>query len=188
MRNAVMMAGLMATLLLQGCAAALVAGAAGTAAVANDRRTVGAYIDDENIELKITGVISSDPELRTKTHVNAVSINGEVLLIGQAPGEALRAKILSETQKIQGVRKVNNQIRLMTPTRLSTRTHDTWLTSVVKSKLFGADVDSSAIKVVTENSEVFLMGMVSHEEGNMATEVARNVPGVSRVVKVFQYR
>ncbi|WKE66071.1 division/outer membrane stress-associated lipid-binding lipoprotein [Gallaecimonas kandeliae] len=188
MNKAVMTACLMATMLLQGCAVALVAGAAGTASVANDRRTVGAYIDDESIELKITGIISSDPELRSNTHVSVVSMNGEVLLVGQAPGEALRTRIVSQAQKVPGVSKVNNQIRLMTPTRLSTRTHDTWLTSVVKGKLIASDLDSSAVKVVTENAEVFLMGLVSHQEGDSAANIARNVSGVTRVVKVFQYR
>lgn len=182
-------ASLMATvLLLQGCAAVVVAGAAGTASVANDRRTVGAYIDDESIELKISGIISTDEELRNQTHVSAVSINGDVLLVGQVPGEAMRSRLIDEVQKIPGVRKVNNQLRLMTPTRLSTRTHDTWLTSVVKGKLIASDVDASAIKVITENSEVFLMGLVSHQEGDTAASVASNVSGVTRVIKVFQYR
>ncbi|WP_115720004.1 division/outer membrane stress-associated lipid-binding lipoprotein [Gallaecimonas mangrovi] len=188
MKATIKIASLMAALLmLQGCVAAVVAGAAGTAVVANDRRTLGAYIDDQSIELKITGFISSDEELRTKTHISAVSVNGNVLLVGQAPSEEMRDKVVDAAQKVPGVQKINNQIRLMNPTSLSTRTHDSWLTSVIKGKLLTSDVDSSAIKVTTENSEVFLMGLVSHKEGNEAAEVARNVAGVTRVIKVFQY-
>ncbi|WP_341502907.1 division/outer membrane stress-associated lipid-binding lipoprotein [Gallaecimonas sp. GXIMD4217] len=190
MNHKLILSGLLATcLLLEGCAAAVVAGAAGTAVVANDRRTVGAQLDDESIELKISGLIAGDPTLRKQTHITAVSMDGEVLLVGQAPGEQLRSQILNGVRTIPGVRKIHNQIRLMTPTRMGTRTHDTWLTSVIKGKLLAAgDLDSSAVKVVTENSEVFLMGLVNRQEAELATEIARNVSGVTKVVKVFQYQ
>ncbi|WP_406665910.1 division/outer membrane stress-associated lipid-binding lipoprotein [Gallaecimonas sp. GXIMD1310] len=188
MKKIILISAMSSVLLLQGCAAALVAGAAGTAVVANDRRTVGAYIDDESIELKINGLINSDENLRKNTHVSAVSVNGQVLLVGQAPGEQFRSAIVDKVKAVPGVRKIHNQIRLMTPTSLGTRAHDSWLTSVVKAKLMASKVDASAIKVVTENGEVYLMGLVNQHEGAEAAQVASNVSGVTRVVKVFEYR
>ncbi len=89
---------------------------------------------------------------------------------------------------VSGIRKIHNQIRIGSNIGITTQTHDSWLTSKVKGQLLTAkDISSNNIKVVTENAEVFLMGLVSDSESTQAVNIARNVSGVERVVKVFEY-
>lgn len=179
---------LFSTLLLQACAPLLVAGAGTAAIAAHDRRTLGAQIDDETIELKITSAIKSDEELRRETHLNVTSVNGIVLLSGEAATVEQRDRVLAKVREVAGIRRTVNEIRIASPSSLVARTHDTWLTTKVKTKLLNAEnVDSTQVKVVTENEAVYLMGLVSHREAEQATEAARAVGGVARVVKLFEY-
>lgn len=173
--------------LLQGCIVA--AGAAiGVGAVsANDRRTIGSQVDDQTIEVKAHSLIAEDVELDEKTRIQIVSLNGFVLVVGQAPNTALKSKLINTISGIQGIKKIHNQIRIGKLSSIGTRTNDTWLTTKVKTELITSDkVDGTAIKVVTEDSEVFLMGLVKTTEGNIAVGIVRNIPGVSKVYKAFQ--
>ena len=170
--------------LLQGCAAAVVAGTASAVTAANDRRTIGSQIDDNNIEIKASIALSEVERLEKFANISAVSVNGIVLLVGQVSNEEMR----NEAQRtIEGV-KIHNQIRIGSNIGITTQTHDSWLTSKVKAQLLTAkDISSNNIKVVTENAEVFLMGLVSDSESTQAVNIARNVSGVERVIKVFEY-
>ncbi|MBQ4838232.1 division/outer membrane stress-associated lipid-binding lipoprotein [Pseudoalteromonas luteoviolacea] len=174
--------------LLQGCAAAVVAGTASAVSAANDRRTIGSQIDDNSIEIKATIALKQIQRLAKHANINVVSVNGTVLLTGQVANVEMRTEANKAVQSIIGVKKLFNQIRIGSNIGLATKGHDTWLTSKVKTQLLADDnVNGSNIKVVTENAEVFLMGMVAPAEAEKAVEIARNIHGVEKVVKAFEY-
>ena len=174
--------------LLHGCAAAVVAGTASAVTAANDRRTIGSQIDDNNIEIKASIALSEVERLEKFANISAVSVNGIVLLVGQVANEEMRNEAQRTIEGVSGIRKIHNQIRIGSNIGITTQTHDSWLTSKVKGQLLTAkDISSNNIKVVTENAEVFLMGLVSDSESTQAVNIARNVSGVERVVKVFEY-
>lgn len=174
--------------LLQGCAAAVVAGTASAVTAANDRRTIGSQIDDNNIEIKASIALSEIERLEKFANISAVSVNGIVLLVGQVSNEEMRNEAQRTIEGVSGIRKIHNQIRIGSNIGITTQTHDSWLTSKVKAQLLTAkDISSNNIKVVTENAEVFLMGLVSDSESTQAVNIARNVSGVERVIKVFEY-
>ncbi len=175
--------------MLSSCVATMVGAAAVTAVdVAHDRRTVGSYIDDGAVELKIREFLIRDPDLRKNAHISATSLNGIVLLTGEAPSVELRDKVNAKAKSVEGVRQVVNEIRIAGKTALFSRANDTWLTSKVKAKLFRqTGLDANRVKVVSEYGNVYLMGLVSRAEGQAASEAVRTVGGVVRVVKVFEY-
>jgi len=176
------------SVLLSGCSGLLVAGAATGALASQDRRTLPTQLEDQNIEIKAMKALFENDELWQDTHIDIVSFNTTVLLVGQAPTADLKIKATAEIKKITKVNKVHNQIRIAAPISFVARRNDDYLTTKVKSSmLFTDDFPSSKIKVVTENSEVFLMGLVTQNESDKAVEVARNVSGVTKVIKVFEY-
>jgi len=174
--------------LLQGCAPVLLAGGATAVAAADDRRTIGSLVDDNNIERKATRALNDEPDMGDDVHINTTSMNGVVLLTGEATTAAQRDRALTLIRDIQGIRRIVNEVRIAEPTAFSSRTHDSWITSKVKANLIGEDhVPANQVKVVTENSVVYLMGLVTQKEGERATEVTRTVDGITRVVKLFEY-
>ena len=175
------------TLLLQACAAAVVAGGASAVTSASDRRTLGSQIDDSSIVVKAERALEENKTLEERAHINVNSYNGILLLTGQAPSQDLVDLAASLVQPIQGVKDVQNQIRVGNPISFTTRSRDSWITTRVKSMLVGdKEISALNIKVVTENGEVFLMGLVSSTEADKAVEIARHVNGVSRVIKAFE--
>ena len=173
---------------LQGCVGVAATGAAFGGVAAQDRRTPGKLVDDEYIELKVLGAISEDGAMASQTHVNATSFNGLVLLTGEAPGESLRDRIVEITRTTPGVQAVQNEIALQAPSTLVARTSDTLVTGKVKLALLGdGQVNAAQVKVVTARGTVYLMGLLKQHEADRATEIARRVPGVQRVVKVIEY-
>lgn len=187
MKIAVLIFAFLCCNLLSGCAGLFVAGAATGAVASQDRRTVPAQLEDENIEIKTTTTLFEDDEIWKDTNIDVISYNGIVLLVGQAPTSSLRKRAKKEVEKISKIRKIYNQIRIAAPISFFASRNDEFLTSKVKSSmLFTEAFPSTKIKVVTENSEVFLLGLVTEAEANKAVEVARNVDGVTRVIKVFE--
>jgi len=175
--------------LLQGCVAAAVVGVVGGATVAADNRTVGAQIDDQKIELDSYAKLSEHKGISDNTNIQVTSMNGSILAVGQAPNSYLRDEALKILRSINGVVQIHNQIRIGNTVSIGTKSNDIWLTSKVKTALFKSDnLEATNIKVVTENGEVFLMGLVSREEANEAVNIARNVGGVNRVIKAFEYQ
>ena len=173
---------------LQGCAGVAATGTAFGGVAAQDRRTPGNYVDDEYIELKVLAAIREDEAMASQTHVNATSYNGLVLLTGEAPGESLRDRIAEITRSTPGVRAVQSEIALRAPSTLVARTSDTLVTGKVKLALFRHEaINATRVKVVTERGTVYLMGLLRQDEADRATEIARRVPGVQRVVKVIEY-
>lgn len=166
----------------------IVAGAGTAAVAAHDRRTVGSFIDDGAIELKVRNAINEDEALRGATHISVTSLNGIVLLSGEAPTAAQRDQVLAKTRAVSGIRQVTNEIRVAPPSTFGSRSNDTWLTTKVKTRMVRTDdLDATRVKVVTENRVVYLLGLVTKKEAELATEAARMVGGVERVVKLFEY-
>ena len=175
--------------LLQGCAAAVVAGGATAVTAANDRRTLGAQIDDKNVVLKAQRALADHPATAEGSNINITSYNGVLLLTGQTASEQIRQQAQALVSGIDGVRDVQNQIRLGNNTAMTTRTRDSWISTKVKTQLLADEqVSGLNIKVVTENAEVFLMGLVTEQEAAKAVDIARHVDGVSRVVRAFETR
>ena len=181
-----LLAGLVIT--LQGCAGVVIAGGATAGAMANDRRSSGAYADDETIEWKIIDVLYEDEEINDQTHLNATSYNGIVLLTGEIPNEKMRVKISQKVWGVRGVRQLHDETSIATPSSMMSRSGDTWITSKVKTAMLTDDTEMGArTKVVTDKGVVYLMGIVSPQEADKLTDIVRRVGGVQKVVKVFEY-
>jgi osmotically-inducible protein OsmY len=174
--------------LLAGCATAAVTGAATGAAVVHDRRTAGSLIEDQAIELKAYSAFHDDAEIWQQTHISVTSYNGIVLMSGEAPEPRLKAAAERLVRGIEKVRTVHNELSIAAPSSTLSRSSDTLITSKVKTlMLTDKGLDPTRVKVVTENGTVYLMGLVSHAEADLATDVTRQTSGVQRVVKLFEY-
>ncbi len=157
------------------------------ACAVSDRRTIGSQIDDNSISIKAGNAIEANKTLDQKANINVYVYNGIVLLTGQAPNDDWVAVAGDLVRPVQGVRDVQNQIRVGNPISFTTKTRDSWITTRVKSLLAGdKEVSALNVRVFTENGEVFLMGLVSAAEADKAVEIARHVDGVSRVIKAFE--
>ncbi|MBD3634778.1 MAG: BON domain-containing protein [Methylophaga sp.] len=175
-------------LLIQGCAPAVVGGAATGAAVAYDRRTTGTVIDDQGIEFKAAYALFNNKEIYDQSHINVTSFNGVVLLTGETPSESLKQKATAEVKQIPKVRRIHNELAIAAPSALPSRSTDTWITSKIKAKMATDErIDPFHIKVVTERGIVYLLGLVSRSEAQQAVNLVTNTAGVQRVVKIFEY-
>ncbi len=178
-------------LMLSGCAAAVIgAGAAAgtTAVVAHDRRTTGTFIEDQNIELKAARSFYSDKEIYDSSHLNVTSYNLVVLITGETPSEDIRNRIVNIVREIPKVTHVYDELTIAAPSSWTSRTSDSLVTSKVKTKLLTLDnFDGTRVKVVTDKGVVYLMGLLTRAESDVATRVAQETGGVQKVVKLFQY-
>lgn len=175
--------------LQSGCTAMVVGGAAAGAAVALDRRTAGSIVEDENIEIKFTHLYLQNEKMHKSSHVNATSYNGWLLLTGEAPTITLKGQIQEMASSITNVSRIFNEINIAEPSSLTTRSSDAYITSKVKAHLYSDQKTKGYhVKVVTENGIVYLMGLLTPEEADNATEIARTIGGVQRVIKLFEYQ
>ncbi len=171
--------------LLSGCAPLVVGSAVMTGMVAVDRRTSGTQLEDQAIELKVIHAVGK--ELGERVHLNVTSYNRRVLLTGEARTEADRSRAMQLAQSQENVREVINDLAIGAPSSLSQRTKDSVTTGQVKAAFVDAkDLQASAVKVVTERGIVYLMGRVTAREAQRATDIARSVSGVVKVVRVFE--
>ena len=155
---------------------------------AHDRRSIGSMVDDAAIQLKTTGILTTDTAFKDQAHINVTSQNGIVLLTGEAATAEVRDNFLARVRDIKSIRRIVNEVSIAPPSSLSQRTHDAWITNKLKARLIGTKgLHASSIKVITENSAVFLMGVVNRREGELATEAATQVSGIERVVQLFEY-
>jgi osmotically-inducible protein OsmY len=178
---------LAALLLLQGCPALVVGAGVGVAVVANDRRSSGTQLEDQVIETKISNSVA-EAYKEEKLRVSAISYNRVVLLVGQVPSEEIKSDVGLIALETPNVRYVQNEIAIAGASSFVSRSSDALLTSKVKSRLAGNDdVATNHVKVITNNSTVYLMGMVTRAEAAAATDTAATTSGVQRVVKVFEY-
>jgi osmotically-inducible protein OsmY len=174
------------TIALNGCVPVIAGGAAAGGLAAADRRTSGAYVDDEGIEWKTHKEI--DNQLRNKVHVNVTSFNRNVLLTGEALDEETKKQAEAIAKEVSNVRNVTNEMQIGLASAVADRSRDSYLTSLVKGKMYKENrFPPNYVKVVTEASVVYLMGMVTRQEAEDAVEIARSIDGVEKVVKVFEY-
>jgi osmotically-inducible protein OsmY len=172
---------------LQGCATAVVGGAATGTAVVLDRRTAGVIVGDQEIELRAMNRLREAFPQKTDS-ISVTSYNRQVLLTGQVPDEAARSRAGEVVKGVPDVRTVFNELTISGVTSLTSDTNDFSITTKVKTRMFRDDnVPGIKVKVVTEASVVYLMGLVTQAEAQAATEVARTTAGVTKVVTLFEY-
>ncbi len=185
-RMAVLAAAVSTATLLGACAPLLVGGAmVGTALSVTDRRTGGAQLEDQSIELKAINRVRE--AAGSEANVSVTSYNRTVLITGEVPTEAARVATEQAVARIENVRGTVNELAVMGSTTLAARSNDAILSSKVKAAFIDAkDLQATAFKVVAERGTIFLMGRVTEREANRATELARATSGVGKVVKVFE--
>jgi osmotically-inducible protein OsmY len=185
MRSFLLLALAALTITLQGCLPLAVGGIGATALMVDDRRSTGVYVEDENIEWKSRGRLL---ERFKDTHVNVTSYNLTVLLTGEVPSEQMKIEVADAIRAIPSVKTVVNELVVGGNSALTSRANDGLITTNAKTRFINNGKFSiNHVKVVTEAGTAFLMGIVTREEADAATELARTTSGVSRVVKAFEY-
>lgn len=170
---------------LPACIPLVAAGVGGGVIASMDRRSYGIQLQDTEIEHRFNRSFPDALEARSQS--SATSFNRWVLLTGQAIDEGAKAEVEQVARKVPNVREVFNEITLGYPISFSVRTNDALLTTKVKARLIeNRDISAHSFKVVTEDATVYLMGMVTEQEANIATEIARTTAGVKRVVRVLE--
>lgn len=178
---------LLPLLLLTGCVGVVAVGAVGGVVMANDERSISTQLNDTDLDYDIEAVLNKDKDIRDYANISVVTVNGKVLLLGQAPNTILRDKIVKTVYDLKVASTIHDQIRIGNPISFTTRSNDTWITTKVKSRMLNEkELDITRIKVVTENGEVFLLGLISQKHADIAVDVARNTAGVRKVIKVFE--
>jgi len=185
-RTAAAAAVLAASQLLSACAPVIVGGAVlGGTLMAADRRTSGTQVEDQTIEFKASNRVHE--VLGDRGHVAAVSYNRVVLLTGEVPTDQDKTTVEQAVQRVDNVKSIVNELEVMPSTSITTRSNDTIITSKVIATFVDAkDLFANAYKVHTERGTVYLMGRVTEREADRATELARSIDGVKRVVRVFE--
>ena len=177
-------------IILSSCTAILVE-TTGTQGLQEDpgKRTTGARVEDEAIETKVVVNMKSQEPAFKDASIAAVSHNGVVLLIGQVQSQELKERATQIASTVSSkIKRIHNELEVSGKTGFLSRSNDTWLSTKVRTQLaFDDAVPSDQVRVVTENGSVYLLGMVNENQGDSAAALARNVSGVTRVVKVFEY-
>ncbi|BFN32505.1 hemolysin [Vibrio harveyi] len=172
---------------MSGCAGLFIAGAATTANIVTDTRTTKEIWQDNNIEFEVAAIGNKAP-FKGKARVVASSYNGTVVLMGQAPTRELINEFERRARAVSGVKNIHNQIKQKEPLSVTQISNDSWITTKVKSALLtDSELNGIKVKVITEDSDVFLFGYVTPQQSDRATEIARNISGVKQVIKGFQY-
>ena len=180
-------AAVLASSLLSACVGPLLVGGAmvGGTLVAVDRRSSGAQLDDEAIEVRAASQIRAN--LGTRVRVSVTSYNRQVLLTGEVPNLQDKQRVGDVVKSVENVSSVVNELAVLNSPSLMDRSADTLLTGRIKAMLLDAsDLQSNAFKVVTERNTVYLMGRVTQREADRATEVVRVTPGVQKVVRLLE--
>lgn len=170
---------------LTACAPVVLGGAAVGALVATDRRTAGAQVEDEGIELRAGGRINE--AFGDRVHVNVTSYNRQVLLTGEVPSAADRQRLEQIVARVDNVRSIVNEVGVLPNSNLTQRSTDSYITGKVKAQMIDAkDLFANAFKVVTERNVVYLMGRVTQREADRATAITRSAGSVQKVVRVLE--
>ncbi len=179
---------LLSTAILSGCAVFAIGAAA---MVASDRRTTGTVLDDQTIELTVVDHIYATEGFEGGDHVKVEVYQSVVLLVGEVSSEKKKGLAASRAAEVDNVLRVVNELEVGSGASIGQRLDNTWLTTKVNTILLKenpvAGFDATRIKVVSSKNKIYLMGLVTREEGEAVAEVARNVGGVEKVVKVFSY-
>ncbi len=173
------------TTLLGACAPVMMGGAIMSGMSAADRRTLGAQVEDEGIEMRAVNQIKV--HLGDRVHINVTSYNRQVLLTGEVPSEQDKQLAEQVVSRVENVRAIFNELAVLGHSTLTQRSSDALVTGRVKANLIDAkDLTASAFKVVTERGTTYLLGRVTTREADRATEIARSASGVQKVVKLFE--
>lgn len=171
---------------LQGCFVALAGAAGGSALVATDRRTVGSQTEDREIQVKALADLGKN--LPDTAHINVAVFNQRVLLTGEVPDEASKQQAETLARGISNVGSVLDELAVMPASSFSSRANDQYLEGRVKGELIAyKDISANDFKVVSERGTIYLMGLVTPDEGNIAADATSKLMGVQKVVKVYQY-
>jgi len=177
-----------ASLLLSGCATIIDASREDAIPADRGNRTIGAFIDDEVIENKALVNISKGPLDVKNAHISVTSFNGTVLLTGQVPHQQAFQDAEQIAASIPSVKRVHNELTVSGNSATLSRTNDTWVTTKVKTLLLANEkINGGRIKVVTETGVVYLMGLVTPEEADVAVDIVRSINGVQKIIKIFEY-
>lgn len=191
MKNLKIIIGSLAMLLtLNACAPALIAGGVGAGALGvNERRTSGVLVEDQSIEVKAQHKIKDYPD-RQKAHVSVLSYNQRVLLTGEVPSRDFGLRAERDIRSVEHVRDVINELIISEPASVSSISNDALITSKVKTALTAQikkkGFNSAHVKVKTERGIVYLMGIVTREEADIAVNIVRGVSGVAEIVPLFE--
>ncbi len=174
---------------LPGCLGGIfLVGAAAGGAIVYDRRTLDAMHDDYVLQREITANLLRNKLLNSSSRIVVATFNRIVLLTGQAYDQPMRTLAQDITEKTPGIRRIYNEIIISPPITALVTSSDSWITTKVKAKMLATKgLHSSQIKVITENSTVYLLGLVTRAQAKLAVDVARSIGGVQRVVKIFEY-
>jgi len=175
---------LAASVLLSACAPLIIGGAAGTVMVASDRRTAGTQLEDETIELRAAASIRE--QLGTRVRASVTAYNRVALITGEVGNAADKQAVERVVASVQNVRLAVNELVVQATPSLLDRSNDALITGKVKAAFIDAKVPVLAVKVTTERAVIYLLGRVTTEEANRATEAARTVSGVTRVVRLLE--
>jgi osmotically-inducible protein OsmY len=172
---------------LSACVPLVVGGAAvmGVGMVATDRRSSGAQLDDQGIELRAAARVRDIAN--DQMYVSVTSYNRQVLLTGAVGNDADRRRVEETVQRVDNVRSVVNELTIGAPSTFQDRSNDLYVTGKIKASLLDAkDIFANSFKVVTERGVVYLMGIATRRETDRATEITRGVSGVVKVVRVVE--
>jgi len=178
---------LLAPILLQGCAPVILGGMAATSiAVATDRRTTGTVLDDKAMEVKALNALNKNADLWRQSHLTVTAYNSRVLLVGQTPNQDYKRQAEEAIMTVGRIRLLHNELTVGKTLSLTDRSRDSWITTQVKATLVAEkDLRSRNIKVLTEDSVVYLMGLLTADEEATAVDIASHIRGVEKVVKLF---
>lgn len=177
-------------LTLVGCIPLIIAAVGATAggAIIYDKRSSKVILQDQDITNRALATLNADAELKGGARVSVSTFNHVVLMVGQARSEELRDRAYDDVYRVPGVKRVYNQVEVSPILTTWDQSKDAWITSKVKTAMLAKPgLNSSQIKVVTEDKVVYLMGLVTPHQASLATEAARNIDGVKKVVQVFEY-
>jgi osmotically-inducible protein OsmY len=176
-------------LLLPGCIPAVfIAGAAAGGAIIYDHRDTKTMVKDRDATFQIQNNLDLDKDLLKKSHLSVVTFNHIALLIGQAPNEELRQRAETIAKANSQIKVLYNEVTIESPISHTQITNDTWITTKVKATLLATPgLSSTSLKIITENGTVYLMGLITYKQANLATEKTKTVSGVEKIVKLFEY-
>lgn len=172
---------------LQGCAETIVVSGMGGLIALNQARTTKSWYQDQSIEKEARRILKSNDLLRDGADISVVSYNQKVLMTGQARTKSLRSHADKLITKIPGVRSVSNEVLVVSRLNKKAADKDSSLATRIKTKLFFNDLDGTQVKVVTQQGNVYLMGMVSKQESEDVVAVVSDVEGIRKVTKMFEY-
>ena len=187
MRILLLISMMLLTIAIQGCLPIVAAGVGTGVIISQDRRNNDIIVEDQNLESSINNELARD--FTGVMHVNVTSYNFSILLTGEVPEEFTKAEIGKVAASFKNVRNIHNELVVSKNSSLISRSNDSLITSNVKLRFLNNDhFRTEHIKVITENSTVFLLGLVSQAAADAAAEIASTTKGVQRVVKLFEYR